>query len=300
MKHAFLPLAALSLSLLGCGARAPLSRFSAEFNCPQSSVEMTDLGAHTYRVRGCGNQVVYVCTGNLCVTDRDEGSRHRRAAVARRQRSRSRVRLGEARGSRALRYTLDAARDLELLYSPANDARHVYARVAPGRGEACEALSLEGERADVTFEAARSPSHPLRISLDSLDGLRPVRFRACDQLVPLAAADARALAEFVRRAEHMRGQTRVTRAAAPAEEPAAPTASEGEAALRAWLESHREVILACAQAELVVVRARAAEDGAVVLSLAPPHEGSAEGCVRSALGSPPPLEAGADIAHAVR
>ncbi|MEQ8453810.1 MAG: hypothetical protein RLO52_14745 [Sandaracinaceae bacterium] len=104
----------------------------------------------------------------------------------------------------------------------------------------------------------------------------------------------------MRRAEHMRGQTRVSRTPAPATEPTSPTASEGEAALRAWLESHREVILACAQAELVVVRARAAEDGAVVLSLAPPHEGSAEGCVRSALGSPPPLEAGADIAHAVR
>lgn len=56
----------------GCARNAALVRFEREHECTKG-VMFKNLGAHAYRVRGCGRTVTYVCQNRVCVTESDDG-----------------------------------------------------------------------------------------------------------------------------------------------------------------------------------------------------------------------------------
>jgi hypothetical protein len=58
----------------GCVRNAALVRFEREHECTKD-VAIKNLGAHAYRVSGCGRTVTYVCHNRVCVIESDDGGR---------------------------------------------------------------------------------------------------------------------------------------------------------------------------------------------------------------------------------
>lgn len=89
-------------------------------------------------------------------------------------------------------------------------------------------------------------------------------------------------------------------AAVPALPPAPPTSDN--VPLRAWLDTQRDAILACAERTTVVVTARWDAAGTVTVALGGELAGTpAEGCVRSAVGAQHvPGGAAGEVRHLVR
>lgn len=63
---------ALVILASGCFRNAALVRFEREHECTKD-VAIKNLGAHAYRVSGCGRTVTYVCHNRVCVTESDDG-----------------------------------------------------------------------------------------------------------------------------------------------------------------------------------------------------------------------------------
>jgi hypothetical protein len=69
MKRGALRSAWLGLSLLACTpAYTPSgmkARAAEEWQCPESSIQVTNEGQSTFRVSGCGQSALYVCQSNV-------------------------------------------------------------------------------------------------------------------------------------------------------------------------------------------------------------------------------------------
>lgn len=304
-------LVALGSLLLGCSNPARV-RFANEFNCPAERVEIVDLGAFSYRAAGCGQEVVYVCRRDLCVTDRarptNTSGEEPQRGYAPSARRRARVDEGQIAGGDAVRFQLDHIYDVELVYAPSVDRAHVMTRItAPPSHPSCAQLVIEGDQTEVAFASSGDALAAEPDRLLALARARSIRIRPCGQVVSLTRDDSLAFQSFLRRTGELR---RGAFAAGAIDPPAgtsdsAPTpasSSDPEAAMRAWVDSQREVILGCVAADLVIVRVSRGPSGTTLVSLQQPHAGTpGEGCVRAALGEPPAgLAVGREVVHAVR
>lgn len=294
--------------MFGCGPDAARVRFANEFSCPSDQVEVVDLGANSYRVSGCGRQETYACAGQqgarVCVHDSGGGeapSRAPRQAAAPAEGaaspssggpagawSRGRVRLasGSAGGQPALRLTVDSTYDATLTYAPARDVDVVFVEVAApaaARG-ACDGAAIVVEPASVQLERAGG-ALAYRVALDRLSELPEgyLRFDLCGTTTQLVSTESGGVRRFFAEAVALREAARRGDIVSP-EEPSAAN----EDAVRAWIESRRQVVLACVpQGPVVVAVVEQTPDGPV-FSLRPPHHGTAEErCARAAVGTPP-------------
>ena len=58
--------AVLTFVLTGCfsATNTVRRRHAVEFECPESTVRVTDVGGDTYQASGCGVSAMYVCAGS--------------------------------------------------------------------------------------------------------------------------------------------------------------------------------------------------------------------------------------------
>ena len=68
------PLCGMCMVAAACASQTARSTYAEEFDC-RSEVEVEDLDAGRFRVSGCDKSVIYVCSRNVCATDRpvDDG-----------------------------------------------------------------------------------------------------------------------------------------------------------------------------------------------------------------------------------
>jgi Tfp pilus assembly protein PilX len=75
LTQKLLLLSTLSLATSACAtafnpAAAVRTRAANEFGCPEADVQVTDLGANSYKANACGNQATYACNNTgTCVKE---------------------------------------------------------------------------------------------------------------------------------------------------------------------------------------------------------------------------------------
>lgn len=132
--------ALFACSIAACTHPA-LARFQTEHDCASATIE--DLGAHAYRVRGCGRVVNYVCDPRaynqaVCIEERAGAEGATTTTVVDREDARAstapRLRLeeGSVQGAQAVRLSIPHLGGAELFYAPGVDRENVLGRAAPG------------------------------------------------------------------------------------------------------------------------------------------------------------------------
>lgn len=134
----------LACALAGCTHPA-LARFQTEHGCTSATID--DLGAHAYRVRGCGRVINYVCDPRayneaVCIEERASAEGATASVVDREDHRTStapRLRLqeGAVQGAQAVRLSIPQLGGAELLYAPGIDRENVVGRAAPRIAARC-------------------------------------------------------------------------------------------------------------------------------------------------------------------
>lgn len=300
--HLVVCLSLLAVCMLGaCGPHAAVARFSREFRCPVDQVSIEDLGARSYRVTGCYRSATYVCLTNaydsndgICTLDgapemaaspsaggeEEEDARRAAARQPAPQAIAGRVRFGGVEVP-ALRMSLSGM-PLTFMVEPGTEPRSVLVTIGTayaGQAERCSALEMSGGGARLSTPRHAGAEVRFRVPAEALQVLArgdSLRLAACQREMWLAETQRVALARFAR--------AEAGSEAAPEGSTPAPASGDATPQVRAALDARRDVLLACAAADVLGVRARWDTTGAITVSLNGALAGSAEeACVRSQL-----------------
>ncbi|MGE0792141.1 MAG: hypothetical protein AB7S26_41095 [Sandaracinaceae bacterium] len=205
---------------------------------------------------------------------------------------------GTVGGQPALRLRVRATYDATFTYAPARDPERILVALVapPTRADgACNGASLQVGTASVAFEPAGGPFE-YDIALDAFEGLPEGYFRLelCGTTTDLVSLESGGARRFFNQALSQRSAAREhlgLLSATPA------GAGAGEDGVRAWIDSHRAVILACVPSGVVVATVEPGPGGPVFALRPPHHDTPEERCARAAVGTPPPVDSA--VIHAL-
>jgi len=210
--------------VVGC-THPSVTRFANEFDCPEGEVEMQDLGARTYRLRGCGHQATYVCLVNaynegICSLDTQPVHEESAAPVAT-SRERPPARAPSPRLPVSGTATIDGQTVPSLRFSvgglpvifaprPRSSPPSFAVAASPtydGQGERCERLDLStGDRSVARVE--RLPQAQPRYLVDAsaireLVNADAIQISVCNRTVWLSRPQRGAFAAFYGRSQRL-------------------------------------------------------------------------------------------------